>query len=63
MGSLVSAEIVGRAGFEWVLIDLEHGAGDDIVMYNQLQVLGGADTTPIVRIDNINRLWKKYSRD
>ena len=55
MGSLVSAEIVGRAGFEWVLIDLEHGAGDEAIMYNQLQVLGGLETTPIVRIDDITR--------
>ena len=55
MGSLVSAEIIGRAGFEWVLIDLEHGAGDAAIMYNQLQVLGGLDTTPIVRIDDITR--------
>ena len=55
MGSLVSAEIIGRAGFEWVLIDLEHGAGDAAIMYNQLQVLGGLDTSPIVRIDDITR--------
>ena len=55
MGSLVSAEIIGRAGFDWVLIDLEHGAGDASIMYNQLQVLGGLDTTPIVRIDDITR--------
>lgn len=55
MGSFVSAEIIGRAGFEWVLIDLEHGAGDEAMMYNQLQVLGGSETTPIVRIDDITR--------
>ena len=55
MGSSVSAEIIGRAGFEWVLIDLEHGAGDEAIMFNQLQVLGGLDTTPIVRIDEITR--------
>jgi 4-hydroxy-2-oxoheptanedioate aldolase len=55
MGSLVSTEIVGRAGFDWVLIDLEHGAGDAAIMYNQLQVLEGIDTTPFVRIDDITR--------
>jgi 4-hydroxy-2-oxoheptanedioate aldolase len=55
MGSLVSAEIIGRAGFDWVLIDLEHGAVDAVIMYNQLQVLAGIDTTPIVRIDDITR--------
>ncbi|MBA4053856.1 MAG: 2-dehydro-3-deoxyglucarate aldolase, partial [Marivirga sp.] len=55
LGSPVSAEIIGHAGFDWVLIDLEHGAGNDVVMYNQLQVLAGAPATPIVRIDDINR--------
>lgn len=55
LGSLVSAEIIGQAGFDWVLIDLEHGAGNDVVMYNQLQVLAGTNTTPIVRIDDSTR--------
>jgi 4-hydroxy-2-oxoheptanedioate aldolase len=55
MGSLVSAEIIGRAGFDWVLIDLEHGAVNEVIMYNQLQVLSGLETTPLVRIDDITR--------
>ena len=55
LGSLVSAEIVGQAGFDWVLIDLEHGAGNDVIMYNQLQVLAGTPATSIVRIDDITR--------
>ena len=55
LGSLVSAEIIGQAGFDWVLIDLEHGAGNDVVMYNQLQVLAGTPATSIVRIDDRTR--------
>lgn len=55
LGSLVSAEIIARAGFDWVLIDLEHGAGNDVIMYNQLQVLAGTTSTPLVRIDDITR--------
>jgi 4-hydroxy-2-oxoheptanedioate aldolase len=55
LGSAVSAEIIGHAGFDWVLIDLEHGAGNDVTMYNQLQVLAGTSTTAIVRIDDITR--------
>jgi 4-hydroxy-2-oxoheptanedioate aldolase len=55
LGSVVSAEIIGRAGFDWVLIDLEHGAGNDVTMYQQLQVLAGTGTTPIVRIDGLVR--------
>ena len=55
LASTVSAEIVGQAGFDWLLLDLEHGAGDVAIMYQQLQVLSGSPSTPIVRIDNLSR--------
>ena len=55
LGSTVSAEIVGHAGFDWVLIDLEHGAGDVVILYQQLQVLAGSTSTSIVRIDDISK--------
>ena len=55
LASTVSAEIVGQAGFDWLLIDLEHGAGDVAIMYQQLQVLSGSSSTPIVRIDDLSR--------
>jgi 2-keto-3-deoxy-L-rhamnonate aldolase RhmA len=55
LGSPVSAEIVGHAGFDWVLIDLEHGAGNDVVMYQQLQALAHTGATPIVRTAELSR--------
>ena len=55
LGSLVSAEIMGRSGFDWLLIDLEHGAGNDTTMYQQLQVLEGTYAPPIVRTDELSR--------
>jgi 2-keto-3-deoxy-L-rhamnonate aldolase RhmA len=55
LGSTVSAEIVGQAGFDWLLLDLEHGAGDVAILYQQLQALSGSTSTPIVRIDNVSR--------
>jgi 4-hydroxy-2-oxoheptanedioate aldolase len=55
LASTVSAEIVGNAGFDWLLIDLEHGAGDVAIMYQQLQALSASSSTPIVRIDNLSR--------
>jgi 4-hydroxy-2-oxoheptanedioate aldolase len=48
-GSL-PAELMGRAGFDWVIIDTQHGAlvnGDLLAMIQALE-LGG--TTPIVRV-------------
>lgn len=55
MASTVSAEIVGQAGFDWLLLDLEHGAGDVAILYQQLQALSGSSSTPIVRIDQLSR--------
>ena len=55
MGSLVSAEILGQAGFDWVLIDLEHGVANDNIMFGQLQILSELPVTSLVRIDEISR--------
>jgi len=55
LGSQVSAEIIGHAGFDWVLVDLEHGAGNDAVMYQQLQALAHTEATAIVRTDELSR--------
>lgn len=55
LASTISAEIVGQAGFDWLLVDLEHGAGDVGIMYQQLQALSGSSSAPIVRIDQLSR--------
>ena len=52
MGSTVSAEIVGSVGFDWVLIDLEHGIGTDTLLVSQLQALGNNTAVPIVRVES-----------
>ncbi len=55
LASTISAEIVGQAGFDWLLLDLEHGAGDVAIMYQQLQALSASTSSPIVRIDQLSR--------
>lgn len=50
LGSSITVEIAARAGFDWVLIDLEHGAGDLAVLPMQLQAASTGTTAPIVRI-------------
>jgi 4-hydroxy-2-oxoheptanedioate aldolase len=50
LGSSLTAEIAGRAGFDWVLVDLEHGAGDHQNLVAQLQAIEGTPAAPIVRI-------------
>jgi len=50
LGSAVTAEIAGRSGFDWLLLDYEHGPGSDETLLSQLQALGGTAVTPLVRI-------------
>jgi 4-hydroxy-2-oxoheptanedioate aldolase len=54
-GSAINAEIVGKAGFDWVTIDLEHGIGTENNLVSQLQALGGSNTVPIVRVEALVR--------
>ena len=52
MGSSISSEIIGSAGFDWVLIDLEHGVGTESNLVYQLQSLESSSTTSIIRIES-----------
>jgi 4-hydroxy-2-oxoheptanedioate aldolase len=51
----VATEIVGRAGFDWLLVDLEHGAGSEATLVAQFQALGGGPAA-LVRVENGERL-------
>lgn len=50
LGSSLTAEIAGLAGFDWVLLDLEHGAGDHSELLPQLQAVGATPAAPVVRV-------------
>lgn len=52
LGSSLTAEIVGLSGFDWVLIDLEHGAGSEKDVLSQLQALESTPTTAFVRVES-----------
>ncbi|MDA0196101.1 MAG: aldolase/citrate lyase family protein, partial [Bacteroidetes bacterium] len=53
-GSEINAEIVGNAGFDWVLIDLEHGIGTENNLVLELQALSGCETISIVRVEALD---------
>src|SRR5882757_6595132 len=55
LGSSVTAEIVGMSGFDWVLIDLEHGAGGEKDVLHQLQALEHTPAAAIVRVESTQR--------
>jgi 4-hydroxy-2-oxoheptanedioate aldolase len=55
LGSPVTSEIMGAAGYDWALIDLEHGAGDEKDALAQMQALAGTGTPAIVRVEGCER--------
>lgn len=50
LGSSLTAEIAGQAGFDWLLVDLEHGAGNRHELLFQLQAIESTPAAPIVRV-------------
>lgn len=50
LGSPLTAEMAGAAGFDWVLLDYEHGPGDDTTLLHQLQAVSATPAVSIVRI-------------
>lgn len=49
-GSAVTAEIFGKAQFDFVMVDMEHGPGDIPTLFAQMHGLSKFDTVPLVRV-------------
>lgn len=56
LASPMAAEINGRAGFDWTVIDLEHGAATESELLALLYAVGSTPMTPIVRVQSAERL-------
>ncbi len=50
LGSPVIAELAGLCGFDWLLLDLEHGAVGEGALFQSLQALRGTRSSVIVRV-------------
>ena len=48
--STLTAEAMGHLGFDWVCIDLQHGASESSDVMPMLQALSNTDTVPFVRV-------------
>jgi len=46
-----SAEIISRAGFDWLAIDLEHGLIDLQAAFRLIQIIGLTGCVPLVRLN------------
>jgi 4-hydroxy-2-oxoheptanedioate aldolase len=62
-GSPVIAEIAGQAGFDWCLIDGEHGPNTVSEWLPQLQALTAAGTPAVIRIPNTDVWMVKQALD
>lgn len=60
LGNAFAIEVVAGAGFDWLLIDMEHSPNDPQSVVAQLQVLAGYPVIPVVRVpDNDPVLIKR----
>lgn len=50
MGEAITAEIAGTAGFDWLVIDGEHGPNDLRSIIDQLRALATSPAEPVVRV-------------
>jgi len=50
LASPIAAEILGGAGFDWIVIDGEHGPNDITTLLPQLQAMRGATAEPVFRV-------------
>ena len=51
------AEVLARAGFDWVCVDLEHGAIDLESTANLFRALGGSGCVPVARLPVNDPTW------
>ena len=50
LASPIAAEVIAGAGFDWIVIDGEHGPNDIVTLLPQLQAMKGGTAEPIFRI-------------
>lgn len=49
LGSPITTEILGLAGFDWILLDAEHAPNDVLSLIPQLMALKDSPSAPVVR--------------
>jgi 2-keto-3-deoxy-L-rhamnonate aldolase RhmA len=56
LGSSLAAELLGLAGFDWVVLDLEHGSATEADLLGLLHAVGTTPMTALVRPQSAERL-------
>ena len=57
IGHPACAEIHARAGFDWICVDLEHGAIGIESMTDMFRTIDGFDCTPVARLPLNDPIW------
>jgi 2-dehydro-3-deoxyglucarate aldolase/4-hydroxy-2-oxoheptanedioate aldolase len=54
--SLITAEVCAAAGFDWLLLDLEHGAGGEEQVHTMVPAAAAYDVPTVVRVETDARI-------
>jgi 2-keto-3-deoxy-L-rhamnonate aldolase RhmA len=63
LASPLTAEMAGMLGYDWLLIDQEHGPGDHWTILHQLHAASRFPVAPIVRVPWVDRILFKKALD
>jgi 4-hydroxy-2-oxoheptanedioate aldolase len=63
LGSSLTAEIMALAGFDWLVIDLEHGAPGEREALHQLQAIMHTGTAGLIRVPSLDRVAVLHALD
>ena len=56
IGSPIATELLARAGFDWLIVDLEHGGATEAELLANLHAIGATSTAALVRPQSGERL-------
>ncbi|HWH24562.1 MAG TPA: aldolase/citrate lyase family protein [Candidatus Limnocylindria bacterium] len=56
LGSPMAAELCGHAGYDWLIVDLEHGATTEATLLAMLHAVAATPAEAVVRVEEATRL-------
>jgi len=62
-GTEFAVEMAAHAAFDYLVLDMEHGLGDDGTVLRMIRALNGFETAPIVRIPYLRNEYIKKVLD
>jgi 2-keto-3-deoxy-L-rhamnonate aldolase RhmA len=63
LGSPLVAEVCALSGFDWLLVDLEHGAGGEEALVGQLLAGAAHDVPVLTRVESAERIRVGHALD